>query len=188
MVEIAPVHADEVPAVAELRSQRLEDTAVESVREWRREHPGLVVGAYADGELVGFATGDDGYGDCAHLNGIGVRKSHTCRGIGSALLDRFEAEAAAAGFPCVSLGSAGGYVDEFYLANGYEAESVLVRLDPDDVPADYADRGYEIVEERLDEGFRKLYVGVDEHDFDFVESVREDFDDPEAIYIMRKTL
>jgi hypothetical protein len=84
----------------------------------------------------------------------------------------------------VTLGSAGGDVDEFYLANGYEAESVLVRLAA--VPDDYRDRGFDVVERRTNDEVEKLYVGVDTHDHGLLDRVRETFDDPEAIFVMEK--
>jgi len=146
------------------------------------------VGAYVDGEMVGHCLGQPEDDGVVHLAGISVANDHQRRGIGSGLLTEFEACAAALGVSRVTLGSAGGYVDRFYRERGYEPESILVRLPPDDVPENYRDLGYEIVEERMAEGVQKLYVGVDELDHAEVEGVRETFGDEEAIYIMEKDL
>lgn len=188
MVEIRGVPESDLEAVHEFRTDRVDDRPLATVREWYEENPELFVAAYDGDEVVGICIGRDGPHEGVELNAIGVAESHTRRGIGSAMVDAFEEQVASLGFDRIGLGSAGGYVDEFYMANGYEPASVLVRLEPDEVPANYRELGYEIVEERIEDGTKKLYVGVDGHDPEFVEGVREAFDDPEAIYIMEKRL
>lgn len=163
------------------------DESLKTVRDWYREHPELLLGAYDDGDLVGHALGRPRSEETVELSGISVAPTHRRRGIGSALLSAFEDRAAAQGFRRVELGSAGGYVDEFYLEHGYTPESVLVRLDPDEAP-DGPDRGYEIADERVEDGTLKLYVPVEELGSPSVEAVRRAFDDPEAIYIMAKRI
>lgn len=188
MVEVRQVPKSDIEAVYRMRTDRVGDLPLETVREWHEEMPELFVGAYDGGELVGICIGREGPGEGVLLDAIAVSPSHVRRGIGSALLDAFEERAASLGYDRVGLGSAGGYVDEFYIANGYEPASVLVRLQSEDVPADYREMGYEIIDERNDDGTRKLYVGVDGYDPEFVEDVRDAFDDPDAIYIMEKRL
>lgn len=62
------------------------------------------------------------------LSGVAVDDAWTRRGIGSRLLRRFEAAAARTDSPVVTLGSAEGYAERFYLANGYAPVGFLVRL------------------------------------------------------------
>ena len=186
MVKVYQIPKSDVEAVHQMRTDRIGEISLETVQEWYDENAELFVAAYDGGDIVGICIGRDGPHEGVELNAIGVAESHMRRGIGSAMLDALEERAASLGYDRIGLGSAGGYVDEFYLANGYEPANVLVRLDSEDVPADYRELGYEILDERIDDGIRKLYVGVDGHDSAFVEGVRETFDDPEAIYIMEK--
>jgi len=68
----------------------------------------------------------------AQRSGITVDDKHTDRGLGSLLFARFEQAAAHAGYRDVNLGSAGGYVEHFYLKNGYQqAEYMVVIPDGD---------------------------------------------------------
>lgn len=120
------------------------------------------------------------------LAGIGVEPDYRRRGVGSALLSAFGDRVNSLGNRRISVGSAGGYVDEFYVANGYAPDSVLVRLDPEDVPENHRTMGYKIVEEQFTNGTKKLYVAVHEYDPELVQKIREAFDDPGAIYIMAK--
>jgi predicted N-acetyltransferase YhbS len=58
-------------------------------------------------------------GEGVVLDGLAVDGTRTREGVGSLLLAAFEERVAAAGFSRVSLGSAEGYVEDFYLQNGY---------------------------------------------------------------------
>ncbi|WP_232688278.1 GNAT family N-acetyltransferase [Halobacterium zhouii] len=188
MVDVRRVPPADFDAVYRLLCERVGDRDEATVREWYDDHPELFVGAYDDGDLVGFAAGRERDDASVELAGIAVDDSHTRQGIGSRLLDAFEAAAVDLGYERVSLGSAGGYVDEFYLANGYEPESILVRLHPDDVSEDHRDLGFEILRERMDDGTQKFYVAPGGHDPERVEAVRGAFGDPDAIYIMETHL
>jgi len=188
MVEIRSVDERELEEFRRLHNRlTASGESAETVREWHDEHPELLVGAYADGELVGFALGipDDG---SVLLEGIGVRESHRRAGLGSSLLDRIETAARDRDADRISLGSAGGYVDAFYVANGYQPESVLLRFESGAMPSRYRSLDYDIVRERVADGVKNCYVDVDSSDPEFLSTVREAFDDPEAIYIMEKGL
>jgi len=189
MVEIRTVRESELDAFRRLHEVYVDrDESVETLRDRHRARPELFVAAYDDGELVGGCLGDPRSDETVELAGIAVERSHQCRGIGAALLSTFEDRAASLGFRRITLGSAGGYVDEFYVENGYRPDSVLVRLDAADTPENDRIRGYEIVDERTDGPTRKLYVNVDRFDPAFLDEVRDAFDDPDAVYVMSKTL
>lgn len=164
------------------------EESIETVRDWYRERSELFVGAYRNGDLVGHCLGLPRSAASVELCGIGVAPPHRRRGIGTELLTAFEDRVASLEFERVTLGSAGGYVDEFYVRNGYSPESVLVRLDPDDSPDASRASEYEIVSSTIDDGVKKLYVAVDRFDPAFLAEVRDAFDDPEAIYVMDKRL
>ena len=56
------------------------------------------------------------------LDGIAVTYEYWRRGIGSRLLEAFEKAAAGYGYDKLSVGSAGGFVEKFYLKNGYQPQ------------------------------------------------------------------
>lgn len=189
MTDIQPISVPDRDAARQMHNQyTASGVSASQFGVWHEALPELLLGAYHEGEFVGFALGVRGEDSDIELRGIGVVESHRRNGIASALLGHLEENAAELGFETIGLGSAGGYVDEFYIANGYEPESILVRFDSGTVPAEYRTLGFEIRRERVDAGTRKFYVHVDEFDPGFLETVRDAFDDPEAIHIMTKTL
>jgi GNAT superfamily N-acetyltransferase len=185
MVDLRQAPPEEFDAVNRLLCKRVGDR--DAVRDWYDAHPELFQCAYDDA-FVGFTAGRARPGASVELAAIGVVEEYTRRGVGPELLDAVESVAADLGCKRVSLGSAGGYVDEFYLANGYDPESILVRLHPDDVPENHRELGFEILRERVDDGTQKFYVAPGGHDPERVEAVREAFGDPDAIYIMETYL
>lgn len=189
MVAVHPVPESDIENVRRLHdSYTASGESLETVRKWHREHPELFVGAYEGGNLVGYCLGIQRTEEAIELNGIAVEEAHQRQGIGTELLATFEDQVASLGFQRINLGSAGGYVDEFYLQNGYSPRSILVRVDVEDASGDYRAMGYEIAEERIDDGTKKLYIEVDEFDPAFVEEIRDSFADPDAIYILEKHL
>ncbi|MXR19795.1 GNAT family N-acetyltransferase [Halobacterium bonnevillei] len=205
MVAVRRVPESDFDAVYQLLCERVGHRDRATVRTWYDDRPELFHAAYedsagggdaADGlreggaaaDVVGIAIGRERGDDHVELAGIGVREADTRRGIGSQLLSAFETAAADAGFGRVSLGSAGGYVDDFYLANGYDPESILVRLHPDDVTENVRDLGFDILRERREDETRKFYVAPGGYDPERVEAVRSAFGDPQAIYVMEKRI
>lgn len=187
MVAIRRVPESDFQAVYDRLCSRVGDRDRAVVRAWYDAHPELFLAAYdAEDAVIGFALGRERSDVTAELAGIGVRDEYTRRGIGSDLVAAFEDAAADAGFGCVSLGSAGGYVDNFYLENGYEPESILVRKAPDESLEEYRNLDFEILRERDHAGVRKLYVAPGGYDPERVDAVRGAFDDPDAIYVMEK--
>lgn len=133
MVIIRTIEERDLPTFGDLHNGYLNrEESIDTVRDWFRTNPELCFGAVEDGALIGHCLGRP-RSDCKiELVGIVVKQAHQCGGIGSALLDEFEERAAEQGFERVEIGSAGGYVDDFYHDRGYEPESALVRLDPDE--------------------------------------------------------
>jgi beta-phosphoglucomutase-like phosphatase (HAD superfamily)/GNAT superfamily N-acetyltransferase len=118
--------ARQLPAAAELAAEFLGDLGAAALASHFAAHPALTVTLTVKGAVAGVAFGrPDGHGG-ATLEGITVDDAHTSHGLGSLLLARFEQAAANAGFRTVSVGSADGYVEHFYLKNGYRQTEYMV--------------------------------------------------------------
>jgi len=188
MVTVRHVADDEVPLARELHNRfTAQDRSLATVQSWYEAVPELFLFAVEDETVLGVTTGRQGEGGGVSLSGIGLEPERRGEGIGSQLLRRFEENARDAGVERISVASAGGYVDRFYLDAGFEPEKILV-LDPDGAPGDYEDTPHDTRWQRRDDGAWKCYVDVTEHDEEFLATVRETFGDEEAIYLMAKAL
>jgi len=107
-----------------LVEEYLPDSDPEQLREYATLFPKTFLVLLEHGEVIGVAFGwhrklkfpeDDSF----VLNGIAVRHDKQRNGYGKQLLLAFEQGVKTYGVPSVSLGSAGGYAEQFYLACGY---------------------------------------------------------------------
>lgn len=187
MVTVSSLPAADLPQVRRLHNRfTASDVSRETVDAWYDDAPTLFVGAYDDDELVGYCLGYRRDDDTAELHGIGVKPAFRRQGIGSRLVEGFERNVAEMDVDQISVGSAGGYVDRFYAENGFSAESILVRLQPERVPDDYRQFDFDVVDERREGGLKKLYVEAEEVDSTVISEVRGTLGDPSAVYIMEK--
>ncbi|MGN0641581.1 MAG: GNAT family N-acetyltransferase [Huintestinicola sp.] len=105
-------------------AEYLPDSSPEKMREHYKLYPEAFLICISEGELVGAAFGRDRSvqfpdDDSFELCGIAVRCGHRRKGIGRILLAEFERAAKKYGAHAVSLGSAEGYAENFYIACGY---------------------------------------------------------------------
>lgn len=188
MTSIRRVKDDEVTLARELHNRfTAQDKSMARVRSWYEAVPDLFLFAVEGDEVIGVCTGRPGGERDVSLAGIGLEPDRRDEGIGTRLLERFEENARAIGVERISVASAGGRVDDFYVDNGFEPEKILV-MNPAAGPADYADVDFDVEWDRNEDGSRKCYVDVTERDPAVLETVRNEFGDDHAIYIMAKEL
>lgn len=95
------------------------------------------VGYFIDGRLAGICFGWPRREQVAldasfQLDGIAIIHPYNARGRGSRLISFFEQRVKGMGYGMITLGSADGYVEGFYMKNGYEpAEYKVLRKDKD---------------------------------------------------------
>lgn len=107
-----------------LAAEYLPGSEEEKMKRRAEHYPRAFVALVAGEELAGVAFGWprelDASGDPSFtLDGIAVKEPYQRKGYGRLLLLAFESAAEEYGYPVVSVGSAGGYVEKFYLHNGY---------------------------------------------------------------------
>jgi GNAT superfamily N-acetyltransferase len=125
-VTCAPLTPAQFEAARELAVEFLGESDTHALAADYAAHPELAIALEVDGAVMGVAFGHpDGDGG-ATLEGITVDDAWTARGLGSRLLARFEQAAADASYRDVGLGSAGGYVEHFYLKNGYHQKEYMI--------------------------------------------------------------
>ena len=99
-------------------------------KHWYGKYPGLFAVCYRGDKLIGFCWGFPRK-RLVILSGISIDAKHAGKGLGSRLLKDWEKRIKKQfGKTRISLGSASGYVERFYLKNGYKPVSVHVKLKP----------------------------------------------------------
>jgi|GEM_PF-3363932 len=188
MVAIRRVDDGEVGHARTLHNRFTDqEQSPDTIRSWYAAVPWLFLFAVEDDAVLGGCTGRPRGPRAVSLAGIGVEPDRRGDGIGTRLLEQFEANATTHGIDRISVASAGGRVDGFYRDNGYSPVKILV-MNPGGGPSTYADTGFDLTWDRNDDGSRKCYVDVADHAAATLARVREVFDNEHAIYIMEKDL
>jgi len=123
-IATTPLTRDTETAFYRLVKEYLPDSDPAQLQEYVALFPKAFLVLLENKEVIGVAFGwhrklkfpeDDSF----VLNGIAVRSDKQRSGYGKLLLQAFEQAVNAYGAPSVSLGSAGGYVEKFYIHCGY---------------------------------------------------------------------
>lgn len=123
-ITVKPLTSDTESTFYQMVEEYLPDSDPAQLHEYAALFPNTFLVLLENTEVIGVAFGwhrklkfpeDDSF----VLNGIAMREEHQRKGYGKLLLQAFEQAVKEYGAPSVSLGSAGGYVEQFYLACGY---------------------------------------------------------------------
>lgn len=115
----------------DLAGEYLPGSSHEKMRKYAAVFPELFIALMLGSEVIGAAFGwhrklehhDD---DSFVLDGIAIKHEYLRSGYGRQLLSAFEKAAKNYGGSAVSVGSAGGYVEKFYIACGYTPKEYKV--------------------------------------------------------------
>lgn len=159
MFEIKLLTAESEKAFYNFTSEYLPDSDPEKMREYYKSYPKAFLLCETEGELIGVAFGRDRSvqfpdDDSFELCGIAIRFDHQRKGYGRKLLLNFEKSAKNYGAKTISLGSAEGYAEKFYISCGYAP--VEYKVWENDVPClkkTFSDMDDYIEYERTGNGF-----------------------------------
>lgn len=107
-----------------LAAQYLPDSSPEKMRERSKLFPKAFIALECHGKLIGICFGwprglDVRKDRSFVLDGIAVMSDFQKNGYGKILLAAFEQAALGYGYSLISVGSAGGYVEKFYMGCGF---------------------------------------------------------------------
>ena len=193
-IEIRRLRDSDIERAYALKIEYLDPMPLAEWSARRGKYPELFCGCALQGELIGVCYGwpfrEDRPEllDTLLLYGIAVISDYNGRGYGSRLLHFWEQQAVQSGRWTVSVGSASGYVDGFYLKNGYHPVHYMISLPAESCPPEALRLRYDIAAERVEHGRRLLYVPIDALDEGLRQRLLADFAADEVIAIMEKRL
>lgn len=117
-----------------LAAEYLPGSDPEKMAKYEKEYPGAFLAMEEQGQVIGVAYGWPRWFDAPEdlsfeLRGIAITYDLWRHGYGRALLAAFEQAVAGYGAEVVSLGSADGFVEKFYIACGYTPREYKVWAD-----------------------------------------------------------
>jgi len=151
-----------------IQVEYLDNWSFEYLKKEHSKYPNLYIGCYEDNKLIGIAYGFIKK-EIIILQGIAVKHDIWRKGIGSKILNFFEKQAKHTGKKIISVGSAEGFVEKFYLKNGYEPVSIHAKGENHNLFAEKKVKNYE-------DGLKKR------------EKLRKKYNPKEVIFIMDKKI
>jgi len=142
MTKIIP--PKDYPRLREIVAEYLPGTEISALDKMCADNPTTVVGYYHDDELIGVCYGFPTKDRDFSLDGIAIVWDYMKAGRGGELLALFESQVKALGYTSISLGSADGYVERFYLKNGYTPTELKMYVAADYNPLSAQDAPYHI--------------------------------------------
>lgn len=123
-IEIAYLNEKNSAGYYGLAAEYLPDSSPKKMRERAEIFPEAFIALERNGEVIGVCFGwarklDAPEDNSFVLDGIAVKPDFQKNGYGKILLDAFEKAAAGYGYSLISVGSAGGYVEKFYMDCGF---------------------------------------------------------------------
>lgn len=187
-VEIRCLREDELGAAYDIRKHYLDDEPFDRCVSVWRAFADLCVGCFRSGRLIGIAYGYPHWTNPTEviLSGIAITEDFVGQGHGSHLLRFFGQQVVGSEYEAVSVGSAGGYVDHFYMKNGYEPIEFVFWVESDFALSPAMQTNYSIQDEPLEDGTRRLSVRISSLDEELRERLLADFPVKQVTAIMYK--
>lgn len=123
-VKIALLNEENTAGFFALAAEYLPGSSQEKMRERAEIFPNAFIALTRSGEVIGVCFGwgrklDVPEDSSFVLDGIAVREEYQKMGYGKILMEVFEKAAAGYGYSLLSVGSAGEYVEKFYMDCGF---------------------------------------------------------------------
>ena len=129
METIKIIPESDYDALRQIVGEYLPGTKLTELDKMCERFPSAVVGYYIGDKMVGVCYGFEI--DCENfmLDGIAIVQPHNAAGRGGKLISLFEERVSAMGYKNISLGSADGYVERFYIKNGYSPVELKIYVE-----------------------------------------------------------
>ena len=103
------------------------------------------------------------------------------------MLEFFYGQVKKVGKDKISVGAAPiEWVEKFYLKNGFTPRCFLVKVKKEELPKNYREKGFEILEERRENDNIVLIIRTGEYNQNSKEKIKKIFNASEVLYIMEK--
>jgi len=156
-----------------------------------KNFPTTVVGYYLDSELIGYAYGlahPESDGKTFTLDGIAIVEPYNAIGRGGKLLAFFEKCVYNLGFFSIDVGSAGGYVERFYLKNGYKAMELKILVENDDWKEKQKGYPFPVAEVQTQGEYKKLVIIVTDYYTMNKDEITEYYGGVDSFFVFEKKL
>ena len=151
------------------------------------QFPSAVVGYYIDDKLIGVCFGFEIDDENFTLDGIAIIEPYNAKGRGGRLISLFEQNVSALGYKNISLGSADGYVERFYIKNGYTPIELKI-YSQDDWEEKSKNSKYPIAYTQKEGDKIKLVIKVDDYNSMNKAEITKYYNGKDSFFVFEKRI
>ena len=150
------------------------------------KYPSAVAGYYINGKLIGCCFGFASGATSFTLEGIAIIEPYHAQGRGGRLLDFFEKRVRELGFESIGLGSAGGYVEKFYIKNGYRPTCLKILVEDDLWRRKQDGYPFPVIAEETQGAYTKLVIGAENYSEMDKDAIEDYYLGVESFFVFEK--
>lgn len=147
---------------------------IEQITERFNKFPKLFAVCYENDGIVGEASGYVKL-DKIILHSISVKDGYRNKGIGKKVLKFFEKNAKEYGDIISVTSEESVAIEDFYKTNYYTPKSILIQIKLKNVPEDYKEKSYSLINEREEGDTKFLYIKSDEYHPEIKKELKEEY-------------
>ena len=166
-----------------IANEYLSDTNIDNICE---KYPTAVVGYYINDTLIGVCYGLEIDKENFMLDGIAIVQPYNAKGRGGKLISLFEQCVFDLGYKNISLGSADGYVERFYIKNGYTPIELKIYVEDDSWKNKH--QKYPIAYTQKEGEKTKLVINVTDYYNMNQKEIREYYNGTDSFFVFEKRL
>jgi hypothetical protein len=183
-VKIIPESGYEV--LRQITNEYLPGTNLGSLDEMCKNFPSTIVGYYISDKMIGVCYGFEIDSENFMLDGIAVVQPYNAAGRGGELIALFEEEVSKLGYKNISLGSADGYVERFYIKNGYTPTELKIYVDYSGWEEKSANYKYPVAYTQTEGKYTKLVIKVQDYYSMNQDEIREHYNGSSSFFVFEK--
>lgn len=187
MDNIKEIPVDDLSKLIDIVQEYLPGTTEDELKSWYYNNHNLFAGYYLDDNLIGVCFGKQKGKTEIQLSGIAVIHPYNKQGRGSKLIKYFENVVKTTKYEKISLGSADGYVEHFYLKNGYKAMSLKILTD-NDAWQNKTHAMYPVSRVETQEGCTKLVIEDIDYETADKKQICEFYNGCDCFYVFEKSI
>ena len=160
----------------------------DDMTQYIEQFPSTIVGYYIHDELIGVCYGSEFSQNEFSIDGIAIVRPYNGVGRGGKLISLFEQNVSLLGYKKISVGSAGGYVEGFYMKNGYVPVELKMYAKSSEWQDKSQDCLYPIAYTQKEGERLKIVISVVDYDAMKKEEIEKYYNCEDAFFVFVKEL
>jgi hypothetical protein len=171
-----------------ITSEYLSGTDISDLNKMCENFPSAITGYYVDEKMIGVCYGFEINYENFALDGIAIIEPYNKSGRGGKLIAFFEQCVSSRGYKFISLGSANGYVERFYIKHGYTPIELKVYVENNEWELKSKNYIYPVTYTQAEGKYIKLVITVVDYYSMNQKEIKEHYNGLKSFFVFKKQI